>query len=278
MKYTVYQLTSPSSKSYVGYTKLSASTRFDQHVRSWKKWVKEGSHRQCASKLFCAFNKYPPHEWTIEILHAVDSDSLVQELEREEIERRNTISEGYNMIPGGRGGLGKVMTTEQKQKISNSRKQYFSSDDGDKWKKELSQKFTEDNPCKKGNVPWNKGKAAPKISESLKKYHDEKIWSEEERERSRKNAHSLWERGVFDNRPLPTEETKRKISEAGKGRKQTDYQKQRAREANSGKVLSDETRKKLSERTLQIYVCPKCGVTGKSGVMKRWHFDNCRSV
>ena len=28
---------------------------------------------------------------------------------------------------------------------------------------------------------------------------------------------------------------------------------------------------------LEMYVCPNCGKKGKSPVMKRWHFDNCRN-
>ena len=33
---------------------------------------------------------------------------------------------------------------------------------------------------------------------------------------------------------------------------------------------------KLRVRTYPSIECPKCGQFGRSGVMKRWHFDNCK--
>jgi hypothetical protein len=58
-------------------------------------------------------------------------------------------------------------------------------------------------------------------------------------------------------------------------------------ENNPGKNKSEETRKKLSDslkgkKSKLIGIkrekikCPHCNKEGGSGVMQRWHFDNCK--
>lgn len=134
------------------------------------------------------------------------------------------------------------------------------------------------NPSKKGMIPWNKGKKCPQISESLKKSNYKP--TPETREKYKQNALKNWKNGVYDNRPPLSDETKKKISEAGKGRKQTKYQKERAREANLGKTVSSETREKLRQLAIKenkkIVHCPHCGKSGKGVIMRRWHFQNCK--
>ena len=62
----------------------------------------------------------------------------------------------------------------------------------------------------------------------------------------------------------PSEETKRKQSAALKGRKFIDETKQKMSEASKGVPKKE-------------YVCPHCNKVGRSGMMYRWHFDNCRT-
>jgi len=54
----------------------------------------------------------------------------------------------------------------------------------------------------------------------------------------------------------------------------------RSRETNTGRPLSDEHRRKLSEIKGGIpkpkVTCPHCGKVGGAPVMARWHFDNCK--
>lgn len=49
--------------------------------------------------------------------------------------------------------------------------------------------------------------------------------------------------------------------------------------AHTGKIVSNETKKKQSEkakeRESRILTCPHCGKTGKGRIMFRWHFDAC---
>jgi hypothetical protein len=84
-----------------------------------------------------------------------------------------------------------------------------------------------------------------------------------------------------------SEETKRKMSEAQKGKTHSEKTKRKIREANKGenhpnygKKLSEETKRKLSEakkgKPKPKITCPHCGKEGGAGIMKRWHFDNCK--
>ena len=52
-----------------------------------------------------------------------------------------------------------------------------------------------------------------------------------------------------------------------------------ARQANLGKIQSEESNKKRSlankGRKFELITCPKCNTIGGTTSMKRWHFDNC---
>ncbi|MDA7994328.1 MAG: hypothetical protein MPJ25_14975 [Pirellulales bacterium] len=101
-----------------------------------------------------------------------------------------------------------------------------------------------------------------------------------------------------------SDEHKRKIGDANRGKKMSNEQKLRLRDirlgtthseetklkmslAHKGKVFSEETRKKLSEANKgnvswqkgipqKIVTCPHCGKSGGYVPMGKWHFDNCR--
>lgn len=83
-------------------------------------------------------------------------------------------------------------------------------------------------------------------------------------------------------RKVLTNQHKANISKAMCGRPQTEYQKMRAREANTGKTLSEATkdkiRKKAAEAAQKVVTCPHCGHIGNGPVMRRWHFTNCRNI
>lgn len=63
-----------------------------------------------------------------------------------------------------------------------------------------------------------------------------------------------------------SEETKEKIRKNHVGMK--------------GKNHSQETKDKISKSKsiLSSYICPHCNLESKSGVMKRWHFEKCKSI
>jgi hypothetical protein len=49
--------------------------------------------------------------------------------------------------------------------------------------------------------------------------------------------------------------------------------------AHQGTTKSSDVRTKIRDSQVgipkPIITCPKCGVSGGHGIMKRWHFDNC---
>jgi len=101
-----------------------------------------------------------------------------------------------------------------------------------------------------------------------------------------------------------TEETKRKISKANKGHKGAIHSEEHIKYMSDlmkgrispmkGKKQNKESKKKISEAAKkkkkkrkelgikfsgwkqEIAKCPHCEKTGGSGLMKRWHFDNCK--
>lgn len=182
----------------------------------------------------------------------------------------NNTTRYYNIKPNAAGLSGKV--------ASQLKKDWWDSDKSSTWRDTLSQRLSENNPCKPGNVPWNKGIKAPQISKA-KKGKPSNV-DKETRSRITKEA---WERGCFDNRPKElAEQHKQKISESLRAlnRTQTDYQKQRASEANKGVPKSEEHRRKISEnaraRSQIVETCYVCGFVGSGPAMRRWHMSNCR--
>ena len=93
-----------------------------------------------------------------------------------------------------------------------------------------------------------------------------------------------------------SEETKSKMSKSHKGENNPFYgktlseshkQKLRKPKSSKGKPKSEEHKSKISEsnkhripwnkgKPRQIITCPHCGKQGGEGVMKRWHFNNCK--
>ncbi|MBT6472552.1 MAG: hypothetical protein HOK52_14975 [Candidatus Marinimicrobia bacterium] len=76
-----------------------------------------------------------------------------------------------------------------------------------------------------------------------------------------------------------SEESKAKISDANTGSKRSDETKAKMSAAKNH--ISDETRAKLSAANKgvaqEIVHCPHCSKSGGLSLMKRWHFDNCKS-
>ena len=125
---------------------------------------------------------------------------------------------------------------------------------------------------------WNKGKTCPSISKGRKAGKKPNITTEKRSEITK----SLWESGVYDNRPVPTEEHKQKISVTMTGRQQSEYQKQRVKEVHTGKIYGKETREKIRHAAILresiIVTCPHCNKVGNGPAMKRWHFTNCKHI
>ena len=210
-----------------------------------KNWFCIGSHigdiedgYTSSSKMFLKSYKKRPTDFKRRILYYHNSDhkTLLEkeqfyldkikfnELWSKENIKLNTCKY-YNIKPIASGLSGKI--------ASDLRKNYFKSEKGLEWKKILSDRFKSNNPCKIGNIPWNKGKQCISISEGKKK--NKKVYTEEERKLQSEKTKQLWSQGVFNNRPMPTKEIieKRRRIQLSQNRKQTDYQKSKAEKVNS---------------------------------------------
>lgn len=232
----IYKLSSPSSKSYIGQTKRGIDLRWHEHITAWKRWIKRNRPRKSyITKLYYAFDKYDPSLWTISVIFESNIESEIDSKEDEFILEYNSINNGYNTQRGGQGWHGGTISEEHCNNISNGRKLYWDTLEGQARKLELSRKFKENNPSEKlkGKVAWNRGKIGflkhsdetkafisathkgiPKSSEHIQKIHQTKIkqWADPE---IRKILES-------------------KMNRIGMtGKTQSDLQKQRASEANS---------------------------------------------
>ena len=72
--------------------------------------------------------------------------------------------------------------------------------------------------------------------------------------------------------------TRQKISNSLTGRKKSARAEQKRLESRKGYKHSKETLNKirLSNKSIAPVTCPYCGKVGKPHGMKRWHFDSCR--
>ena len=75
-------------------------------------------------------------------------------------------------------------------------------------------------------------------------------------------------------------ETKQKMSGSQKGKTHSIKSKQKMSNVKKGKPHSTETKQKMSDIKIGVpqlkITCPHCGKTG-GNVMRRYHFDNCKS-
>ena len=82
-----------------------------------------------------------------------------------------------------------------------------------------------------------------------------------------------------------SEQTKRLLSENNWSKRDPKAHSESSRLANEGKSKSDEHKEKIRQSLLgkkrgkqEELICPHCGVSGGKGIMKRWHFDKCKSI
>jgi hypothetical protein len=120
--YLIYKHTSPSGKSYIGYTYKTIEERWKIHLNDSKRGLR---------KFHKAILKYPnENQWLHKVL--INNILTLQEAKKLEIEmiaKYDTYHNGYNMTPGG-DGSGHI-SEKTKQKMSE---------------------------IHKGKIPWNKGK------------------------------------------------------------------------------------------------------------------------
>jgi len=67
-----------------------------------------------------------------------------------------------------------------------------------------------------------------------------------------------------------------KLASERTGWTQSDHQKETVRNYMKNRIVSDNTKNKISMSHNKVYTCPHCSKSG-GRIMFRWHFDNCKS-
>lgn len=100
----VYKFTSPSGKIYFGKTSKTIEERVRTHRLGRNNLIK---HNKPLPRFYAAWKKYPIENWNKEIVEDVKTEQEANILETNLIKQFNTTNPkfGYNMAPGGNGGL-----------------------------------------------------------------------------------------------------------------------------------------------------------------------------
>jgi group I intron endonuclease len=141
--YTLYKVTCPSSKIYVGLTKKPIKQRRTDHIY----YAEKGS-----PYLFhAAIRKYGSSSFNWEVLGTFLDRDVANEAEKAAITAHNShrTKNGYNMTIGGKGVSGIYRSDEQRSKISLRFKGKIGPNKGRKFPPEFSKKISE---AKKGNT------------------------------------------------------------------------------------------------------------------------------
>lgn len=123
---------------------------------------------------------------------------------------------------------------------------------------------------------YNKGEyfAANLISQRLGKPLETGItYTMTERQKT-----SLRESKLGDRNPMKNPETRKKVSDALRGRKkpvEVEAKRLTTRKNNGKPWHTQETKLKMKKPKEKV-VCNHCGIVGGISQMKRWHFDNCK--
>lgn len=177
--------------------------------------------RSKSTRTICkAIRKYGKENFEISLIEQCSSEEELKNREIYWIEQYKTLTEGYNDTAGGDGSTRRKMSEETRKKISESKK-----------------KFYKDNPdfCKIISEKTKEGMAALK----------------------NEMGEESFRQMIIKNRGPVSEETRQKISKAGKGLKRSKETRQKISEAKKGRIVSEETIEKwkntMKEKNLIRY-------------------------
>jgi len=106
-----------SGKSYVGFTSLTMTERWMQHVNNAR------SYPTCKTRKFWnALRKYGTEDWAHDCLAICHTLSDAKRLEVHYIQLFDTYRSGHNTTLGGEGRLGHTHSDETKRKLSRAGK------------------------------------------------------------------------------------------------------------------------------------------------------------
>jgi len=222
-----------SGKKYIGKTVFSLEFRKKEHIYKTK----------CGSKYVFhnALRKHGIDNFDWEIIFASSNNEILCKVEIDEIKSCGTkSSNGYNLTDGGEGTVGYVHSEVTRSKISKKAKNRKREPHSEETKKKMSisakgknlgRKFTEEEKIKRSksqNRMSYEERYGKEKADELKKKMRERTMGFRHSEES-KNKMSISQKNRI--RKPHSEEHKRKIGEAHKG-----------------KIVSEETREKLRNR------------------------------
>jgi group I intron endonuclease len=231
----LYMLTFPNGKLYVGITSKSLERRLIQHRCAAKKAVLN-------RPLYAAIRK---HEgFTAKKLVIASSLDYLYDLEQKAIEAFGTRApNGYNLTDGGKGPIG-YEWTENQRKVSDRRRGVP----------------TGKTCCPRGSTRSPEHRA--KISAGMMGHSVS--------EETRRKIGTTKVGNKYNVGKVRSDETKRKMSEAQRG-KPRPY---------ARRPMSEEAKIKISaaKRARPPSTCSHCDVISNNpGFMSRFHFDRCKS-
>lgn len=230
MKGVVYRLVNKQTgQSYVGKTRQPLETRIRRHQHS----AKHKGTKNEGQPIVHAIRELGFEAFDVEVLYESEEfedkkalDDLLNEKEIYFIEKYDSIANGYNRTKGGAGMLGFSLSPSSRISISKANK-------GRKYGEDFKEKCRERN-----KRTWSNEEHRKMMSE---RFSGEKNPMYGVRLTGEKNPNY--------GKPMP-EETKRKLSEANKGKSRNPFSEETRRklsESNKGKPKSESHRKKLSE-------------------------------
>jgi len=258
----IYKITSPTGRIYIGQT-WNIYGRWNQYFKN----KGEGNQR----KLFASFKKYGAKAHKYEIAYILPNDYSQEVINAYEVFIWSQYKEaGFRMLNIREPGSNGKPSEETKQRISEAGKRWYlrmtkeekevlfkkrgTAQKGKIISEEARKKLSVSN---KGKPSPNKGKKkSPEAIERNKHSHLGKKASEETKIKMSSSKKGKEPNNKGKKCKPCTEERKQKISNANKGRKLTDEQKEKSSKswfkkgsvpANKGKKFSEETCKKLSE-------------------------------
>jgi group I intron endonuclease len=219
----VYQIRNKiNNKVYVGQTIQSPQKRWSKHKSHLVAKTHPNPHLQNA------WNKYDSNVWAFEILETVVAIEELDIIEAMYIRRLESTNPkfGYNVF-----AFGNIANASTRLKLQEARKR----------RKPTSMSVAaRDRLIIRNKTRIWTSESRQKLSASLKSA-THKEWSEERKENLRE-FNRRTKSGVTH-----SPETKKKISDAGKGRVHSEITKLKISSSHLGKQVSKETRKKLSD-------------------------------
>lgn len=116
---TLYKLTAPNGKSYIGISKKPTESR-------WKKHQEHARGKRVAGVIYSAIRKYGADNFRVETLVVADDWNYLCDLERKAICVFGTKTpHGYNVTDGGEGTIGRLVSDEQRKNMSSAQRKRF---------------------------------------------------------------------------------------------------------------------------------------------------------